>query len=1309
MTTFPVLSRAAIDAYDHLSLPVWVFSAKTLRILSANAAARDWVGYDAETLQAMTIADLRPEADRGRIVDRVRAFDGVRADAGTWTIVASSGIPYTASFTWSKVVVEGAEAVVASIRDVTRIAQAEALVEALSHQNETLRRTASLSAAHLSRLFDGLPGKMVVLTPGDYTIVAVTDEYAHAVRLDRDALLGRRLLDLFPDDPADPQADDAGNLRASLRRVASLHVTDVMNLQCQPVRQSDGALQDRFWLPRNKPVLEADGHLIYIVHRVEDMTEVLAGKGAPDTPGADAITALQTRTALFALRERETRLKTAEMLLDLGAWEYDFERGALSWSDRAFDIYGVPRDRDPPDFDGYVALVHPDDRQQMLAAYTCFFESGAPEIEFQHRILRVDGTLSYIRGVGVRHQVDGREIAIGFVQDITAIKLTEEELLRQGRRRELAGRLARLGSWHASLQDTHVSWCDVTADIHDEPDGFSPTLEQAISYYIPEHRDRVRAKFEACAKEGLPFNETVQLETAKGRRVWVRTLGEPIRDESGAIVAVEGAFQDITDLIAVQDEASDLSARLQRTLEGMNDAFYLLDREWRFAFINAKAELLLQRKRDELLDRIIWDEFPEAAENIKRQYEIALREGRLVRFEEFYPPLDAWFEISADPTPAGMAVYFEDITLQRARDTQLRLLEAAVSRQSDILLITEAEPIDAPDGPRIVYVNDAFERRTGFARDEVIGLTPRLLQGPKTQHEELYRIRQALEKWQPVRSELINYTKSGEEFWLELDIVPMADETGWFTHWIAVERDITARKQADLALQANEERFRLVSKAAGSAIWDWDVTIGQQWWSEGLRDIFGHERDTSGTVPTVWRRHVHPDDMAQVNAALDRLMTDQDSVLREQYRFRRADGSWAFVEDRAFALRDDNGRVRRVLGSLTDITDQKLLEERLSQAQKMETVGQLTGGIAHDFNNLLTIILGNTEILSEDLGELPHLQRLAKMSLDAADRGAELTSRLLAFSRRQALEPKVLDVAQLVQGMDGLLRRTLPESVEIEIVRAGGLWKIEADASQLELALLNLAVNARDAMPDGGNLTIEMANAMLDDEYVALEPDVRAGQYVVIVVTDTGTGIPPEVIDRVFEPFFTTKEVGKGSGLGLSMVYGFVKQSGGHIRVYSELGEGTAIKMYFPRSRIKQEVIVTLPAGRKLIGGTETILVVEDDDAVRQHVTAQLQGLGYQVLEAATGAEAMDVLDQSPAVDLLFTDVVMPGGMGGRDLADAARKLRPSLKVLFTSGYTENSIVHHGRLDPGVKLLSKPYRREKLAVKIREALDNAED
>lgn len=1308
----PALSHMATDAYDQLSLPVWVFSTETLRILSANAAAQSWIGYDAQTLQEMTIADLRPEADRARIVEQIRQFNGAKADAGTWTIISRSGEHRAASFTWSKITFDGAEAIVASIRDLTQIIQVEARADTLSRENEILRRRASLSAAHLATLFDGLPGKMLVLTPGEHRIVAVTDEYAQAVMVDRDALLDERLFDLFPDDPAEPQADGAGNLRASLQRVESLRVTDVMNLQRYPVRKPDGTFEERFWLPRNKPILDADGHVIYIVHRVEDVTEVLAGQGlaAEDVSGAAAAQSLrlaETRSALFALQEREARLKTAEKLLDLGAWEYEFERGALTWSDRVFDIYGIPCDPGAPDFVGYVALVHPDDREDMVATYTRFFETGAPEIEFQHRVIRADGKVSHIRGVGARHQVDGREIVIGFVLDITAVKLNEEKLLLQARRRRFAGRLANLGSWSVDLRGTHVMWCEETAVIHDEPEGFSPTLEQAIAYYIPEHRERIRVRFEACAIEGRSFDETLKIETAKGRLVWVRALGEPIRDQSGQIVAVEGAFQDITDLIATRDEAAQLSARLHGTLEGMNDAFFLLDDNWKFAFINSTAETLLQKPREDLLGKSVWREFPEAiGSTFEENYQRAVAEGCAVRFQEYFPPLEKWFEVSADPTPAGLAVYFRDVTRQRAQEVQLRLLEAAVSHQNDILLITEAEPIEGPDGPNIVYVNDAFERRTGFSREEVIGQTPRMLQGPRTQRDKLDRIRHALENWQPVRSELINYTKSGEEFWLELDIVPLADEKGWFTHWIAVERDITARKQAELALQTNEERFRLVYKAAGSAIWDWDVISGQQWWSDGLRDIFGHNTDPSGTVPTVWRRHVHPDDMARVNAAVERLESGRDSSLSLQYRFQRADGSWATVEDNAFVLHDDAGKVCRVLGSMTDISDQRLLEERLRQAQKMEAVGQLTGGVAHDFNNLLTIVLGNSEILEEELSDLPHLQSLARMSLDAADRGADLTNRLLAFSRKQALEPKVLDVAQLIQGMDGLLRRTLPENIDIEIVRSGGLWKIEADTSQLESALLNLALNARDAMPEGGSLTIEMANTMLDDDYLALETDVKPGQYVVIVVTDTGTGMPPDLLARVFEPFFTTKEVGKGSGLGLSMVFGFVKQSGGHIRIYSELDEGTAIKLYFPRSLAKQESNVTLRSGREINGGTETILVVEDDSAVREYVISQLKVLGYDVLQASTGAEAMEVLNQKAEIDLLFTDVVMPGGMGGRDLADAARMIRPRIRILFTSGYTENSIVHHGRLDPGIKLLSKPYRRDQLAAKVREALED---
>lgn len=1311
---FPILTEAAIEAYDHLSLPVWVFSTETLRILSSNSAARSWIGYDAATLQKMSIADLRPASDRAKIVKQVREFDGTQADAGKWTIVASSGAHYTAAFTWSKVTFEGARAIVASIRDVTRIEQAEARAEILNSENEALRLRAGLSAAQIAGLFDGLPGMLLVLTPGDYQIVAVTDDYAKGVMLDRDAMLGRSLFDLFPNDPAEPQADGMRNLRESLQRVEALRVVDVMNVQRYPVRLPDGAFQERFWMPRNKPVLDADGHVAYIIHRVEDVTAVVAESDFAHaaTSSNDPVRVQQVfemRTALLALQERETRLKTAEMLLDLGAWAHAIDLGTLDWSDRVFDIYGAPRALRAPNFDEYVARVHPDDRDQMLATYTDFIESGASEIDFVHRIIRDDGTITYVRGVGARHQVDNREMVVGFVQDVTANKLAEEELIIQARRRKLAGRLARLGSWRVDLQETHVSWCEVTADIHDEPEGTSPTLDQAISYYVPEHRDRIRTRFEACVTAGQPFTENLQIRTAKGRLVWVRALGEPIRDKSGAVIAVEGAFQDITDLMAVQSEASELSARLRRTLEGMSDAFFLLDEAWCITFVNSQAEEMLQRPTGDLVGKNLWQEYPEAVGSVfQANYERAVAEGCVIRFQEYFAPLNIWFEVIADPTPAGLAVYFRDVTQERGRASQLRLLEAAVAQLSDVVLITEAEPIDGPEGPKIVYVNDAFERRTGFSREEAIGNTPRMLQGPKTQRAELDKIRQSLENLQPVRSELINYTKSGEEFWLELGIVPLANEAGLLTHWIAVERDITARKEVEMALQSNEERFRLVTKAAGTAIWDFDIRNGNQWWSDGLRDIFGHTADRAGSGGSIWRTHVHPDDITAVDLAFKRLVSGQDNIMRKQYRFQRADATWAFVEDQAFALRDDDGQVCRILGSVTDISEKVLLEDRLRQAQKMETVGQMTGGIAHDFNNLLTIILGNAEILEEELQRVPHLQRLARMSLDAADRGAELTSRLLAYSRKQSLEPKVLDVGLLIQNSDSLLRRTLPENIEIEIVRGSRLWKIEADAAQLESALLNLALNARDAMSAGGSLIIEAANATLDDDWVTMasEPDFTPGQYVMVAVTDTGQGIAPDAMSRIFEPFFTTKEVGMGSGLGLSMVFGFVKQSGGHIRVYSELNEGTSIKMYFPRSLAKQEDTVTDRTERNVMGGSETILVVEDDSAVREYVTAQIQGLGYRVLQASAGAEAMEILNKSPEINLLFTDIVMPGGMDGRELADAALKTRPSLKVLFTSGYTENSIVHHGRLDPGVKLLSKPYRREQLAAKIRETLDD---
>jgi PAS domain S-box-containing protein len=402
-------------------------------------------------------------------------------------------------------------------------------------------------------------------------------------------------------------------------------------------------------------------------------------------------------------------------------------------------------------------------------------------------------------------------------------------------------------------------------------------------------------------------------------------------------------------------------------------------------------------------------------------------------------------------------------------------------------------------------------------------------------------------------------------------------------------------------------------------------------------------------------------------------------------------------------IRDSSGQIKGAVVVYRDVTESRETERQLHHAQKMEAVGELTGGIAHDFNNILTVITGTIEILEDAVADKPGLVAVAKMIDEAAGRGADLTQRLLAFARRQALQPRDVDVNTLVVDVAKLLRPTLGERIEIKTVLASNLKAALVDPNQLTSALLNLAINSRDAMPEGGKLTLETSNVHLDENYAKANTEVQPGDYVLVAVSDTGGGIPPDIRDRVFEPFFTTKDVGRGTGLGLSMVYGFTKQSGGHVKIYSEVGHGTTIKLYLPRAtgeaHAQQETVSQL-----VESGSETILVVEDDALVRNYVVAQLRSLGYDVRTAANATEALRIIDRADVLDLLFTDVIMPGSMNGRELSDEALKRRPDLKVLFTSGYTENAIVHHGRLDPGVLLLAKPYRKADLARMIRQAL-----
>jgi len=424
------------------------------------------------------------------------------------------------------------------------------------------------------------------------------------------------------------------------------------------------------------------------------------------------------------------------------------------------------------------------------------------------------------------------------------------------------------------------------------------------------------------------------------------------------------------------------------------------------------------------------------------------------------------------------------------------------------------------------------------------------------------------------------------------------------------------------------------------------------------------------------------------------------------HRYERSVGG-AIVEAVATPVPHERGRARRVVVSARDVTERRALEAQLRQAQKMEAVGQLTGGLAHDFNNLLTAISGSLERLQVRLaqGRLGDLERYLHAANSAAKRASALTHRLLAFSRRQTLDPKPCDANRLVSDMTELIRRTVGPAIEMEFVAAAGLWSITVDANQLENALLNLCINARDAMPDGGHLTIETANRWLDLR-AARERELPAGQYVSLCVSDTGGGMAPDVVSRAFDPFFTTKPLGEGTGLGLSMVYGFVRQSGGQARIYSEVGQGTMVCLYFPRNlgmAPEGETSAAAEDAARAEGG-ETVLVVDDEPAVRMLAVEVLEDLGYIAIEAEDGRSGLAVLESSARIDLLVTDVGLPGGMNGRQLADAGVALRPGLRVLFITGYAENAVVRGGHLTPGMHVMTKPFALDELANRIRNIL-----
>jgi PAS domain S-box-containing protein len=535
-------------------------------------------------------------------------------------------------------------------------------------------------------------------------------------------------------------------------------------------------------------------------------------------------------------------------------------------------------------------------------------------------------------------------------------------------------------------------------------------------------------------------------------------------------------------------------------------------------------------------------------------------------------------------------------------------------------------------------------------------------------------------------------------------IIPLAWSDVWsepVKSHLFIGRDMTESKKAEEALLDSERMARTIIDTALDAIIQVNEAGEVLEWNPQAGSILGWSRQEAMGRPIT--DLYLPKGYRPRYLAMNELLRQADRVKGERFEIDavRKDGQKIKVEISMTGVRRRGGNVYNLL--VRDITAKIAEEEHARQAQKMEAIGHLTGGIAHDFNNVLTAITSIIGILADGVADKPKLAEATKLIAAAARRGAELTRRLLAFARKQPLEPRETNTNALIINAEKLFGPSLGELIEVEAALDEHAWPALVDPTQLTTALLNLAVNARDAMPKGGKLTLETRNVVLDEAYSQTHDEVTPGDYVMIAVSDTGIGIPVAIRDKIFDPFFSTKGIGKGTGLGLSMVYGFVKQSGGHINVYSEEGHGTTIKLYLPRASAPEEV--SEAAAPSLIeGGIETILVVEDDALVRRSVTTQIQSLGYQTIEAASGAEALAVLDRGESFDLLFTDVIMPGSMNGRELADEVVKRRPGMKVLFTSGYTEDAIFHHGRLDPGVLLLAKPYTKSEIARMIRHAL-----
>ncbi len=859
---------------------------------------------------------------------------------------------------------------------------------------------------------------------------------------------------------------------------------------------------------------------------------------------------------------------------------------------------------------------------------------------------------------------------------------------------QIAGRVGRLGAWKVRLPNMELTWSDEVRGIHEVSDVYQPSAEEAHNFYVPEYRAEFEQAFSDCVRLGTAFDREMQIITAKGNRKWIRVIGEADKGADGSVNRILGAIQDISESKAAAEETRQLAARLTETLDSITDAFVTVDREWRFTYVNRRAEAILQRSREELVGLNLWEALPDLADTtFGRAYRRSMEEGVPVSVEGYYAPLGIWLEARAFPSEQGITVYGRDVTEEHEASQRIAEQAALIDQAYDAIVVRDLEH-------HVMFWSRGAERVYGWSAAHAIGRGfEELLSIDSQQFAAAAALMLQHLSW---NDELKVTTRDDRVITVDSRWMLLLDDYGHAKSILSFDTDITEKKKTETQLAESEARYRLVFERNPYPLWVYDLeTLRFLAVNDAAVHNYGYSREEflRMTLDDI-RAPEHVD-------AFHRRIEQQPETEEIQcfglFKHRTKDGRNMDVQITSSGVTFEGHAAGLVLA--VDVTEQRELEQQFFRAQRMESIGTLASGVAHDLNNLLMPVMMGVSLLKRGEHDARALRALENIER-SAKRGKDLVSQVLSFARGARGERTAVNAAEIVGEIKGIIDSTFPKTISLQVDIPSGLPAIEADPTQINQILLNLCVNARDAMPGGGRLTLAARHVNVDHHYARMHQGMAVGSYLVFEVSDEGGGIPREIRERIFDPFFTTKEVGKGTGLGLSTVSGIVKSHGGHVSVYSELGRGTTFRVYLPATGEQRSAVDYTHPGleERPRGDLELILVIDDEQSILEITKQTLEAYNYRVQTAENGAEAVGMFAlHKNEIAVVITDMMMPV-MEGPSLIAALHRIEPSLAIIASSGIEDSA----GRIRgyPGVTgFLRKPYSAGSLLRMLRQVID----